>query len=142
MLCPEAQARHVHRQPSMAKIPLQPSTAVSGLLALDPERRNLQKQPQLLQLQVLAMLRGMDISLVPCGNSATRAIHTSRDLWALFQLCMDLCVWQEADEPNLLGWLNLQPYTASLCQFRTAGVSKSNTDPSGYMLIAYRKYTP
>lgn len=35
-----------------------------------------------------------------------------------------VCVWQEADEPTVLGWLNLQPHTASLGQFRTAGVSK------------------
>lgn len=68
--------------------------------------------------------------------------HTSRDLWALFQPRMDLCVWQEAGEPTLLGWLNLQPHTASLGQFRTTGVSKINTDPSGCMLIAYSKYRP
>lgn len=69
---------------------------------------------------------------MPGGSRATCASHTNRDLGALFEPLMDLCVWQEADEPTLLGWLNLQPHTASLGQFRTAAVSKINTDPSGY----------
>lgn len=34
----------------LAKTSLQPRTALSGLLSLDPERRKLQEQPQLLQL--------------------------------------------------------------------------------------------
>lgn len=132
VLSPEAQARCVHRQPGVAKTPLQPRTALSGLLSLDPARRKLEEQPQLLQLRVLTLLSGMDISLVPGGSSATRASHTSRDLWALFQPLMDLCVWQEADEPALLGWLNLQPHTGSLGRFRAEGVTKINTDASGY----------
>lgn len=53
---------------------------------------------------------------------------------------MDLCVWQKADEPTLLGWLNLQPHPARLGQFRTVGMKKINTDPLRLFLIGYSKY--
>lgn len=66
------------------------------------------------------------------GSSKTCASHTSRDLQPLLRPPMDVCMWQEADGPTLLGWLKLQPFIASLGQFRTAGVSKINTGSSGY----------
>lgn len=99
-LYPEVQERHVHRQPGMAKTPLQPSTALSGLLSLDPERRNLQEQPQLLQLWVLALLRGMDISLVPPGSSATPV-----GIYGLFSSPVWTCVCgrRQVNQPCLGG---------------------------------------
>ena len=69
---------------------------------------------------------------VPGGSSKTSASHTSRDLRSLFRPPMYVCLWQEADGPTFLGWLKLQPFIASLGQFRTVGMSKINAGSSGY----------